>query len=250
MSTTGKLKGQVVLVTGAVGGIGRSVSQALANAEMSIVAIDKDSEGLASLAKDLGVPANQLVTFTCDITDQPMVDAVVEAAVEKLGRIDALVHCAGLDAPAGFAWNEPANHWLKILDVNLNGAWWLTRAVLPKMIARGGGRIILVSSVAARSPTGRASVAYNAAKAGINGLTIGLSAQVEQYGILVNAIAPGPTGTGTAMTASELETYLSAYPLGEGGPAPVANACLYLLGDGGDWISGAILNVSGGRYRG
>jgi NAD(P)-dependent dehydrogenase (short-subunit alcohol dehydrogenase family) len=249
MSASKDLVGKVVFLTGAAGGIGRSIARALIEAGISIVALDRDGDRLAELSRELATRGGLIETRVCDVTDQPAVDAAAAAAIRNLGRIDALVHCAGKDAPPGRAWEEPADHWRDTIDVDLNAVWWCTRAVLPHMIARGAGRIVLISSVAGRIPT-TASVAYNAAKAGINGLTIALSAQVEKFGVLVNAIAPGPTGTGAAMTPAERDAYKAMNPLGEGGPEPVAHACLYLLGPGGNWVSGSILNVSGGRYRG
>lgn len=250
MSASKDLVGKVVFLTGAAGGIGWSIARALIEAGISIVALDRDGGRLAALSRELAPLGGLIETRVCDVTDQPAVDAAAAAAIRNLGRIDALVHCAGKDAPPGRAWEEPADHWRDIIDVDLNAVWWCTRAVLPHMISRSAGRIVLISSVAGRMPTAHASVAYNAAKAGINGLTIALSAQVEKFGVLVNAIAPGPTGTGAAMTPAEREAYKAVNALGEGGPEPVAHACLYLLGPGGDWVSGTILNVSGGRYRG
>jgi NAD(P)-dependent dehydrogenase (short-subunit alcohol dehydrogenase family) len=95
------------------------------------------------------------------------------------------------------------------------------------------------------------SVAYNAAKAGLNGLTFGLARQLEPHGILVNTVAPGPTGnTGEPMMEDERAREAATYPLGLGGPEPVAHACLYLAGHGGNWVSGTVLNVTGGRWQG
>jgi NAD(P)-dependent dehydrogenase (short-subunit alcohol dehydrogenase family) len=92
-------------------------------------------------------------------------------------------------------------------------------------------------------------VAYNAAKAGINGLTIGLAKQLEPEGIRVNAVAPGPTGTGDPMTEAEIEADRRSFPIPIAGAQPVADACLHLAGPGGDWISGTVMNVSGGRWH-
>jgi NAD(P)-dependent dehydrogenase (short-subunit alcohol dehydrogenase family) len=94
-------------------------------------------------------------------------------------------------------------------------------------------------------------VAYNAAKAGLNGLAVGLAKQLEPHGILVNTVAPGPTGsTGEPMSEAQKAAEKELYPLGLGGPEPVAQACLYLAGPGGSWVSGTVLNVSGGRWHG
>ncbi|WP_165778590.1 SDR family NAD(P)-dependent oxidoreductase [Mesorhizobium wenxiniae] len=243
------LAGQRVVVTGAAGGIGSSITRGLIEAEVKVVAVDRDHARLLTLSQEI---RGDIATQLCDVTDQSAVQRVFDDIIKNLGPIDALIHCAGMDAPPGCAWSESPDHWREIIDVDLNAVWWCARAVLPHMIARRTGRIVLISSVAARSATINSgiSVAYNAAKAGVNGLTVALSAQVENSGILVNAIAPGPTGTGTAMTAKELEQYKTVFPLGEGGPEPVTHACLYLLGPGGDWVSGSVLNVSGGKFRG
>ena len=137
-----------------------------------------------------------------------------------------------------------------MIDTNLSGAWWCTAAVLGHMRDRRSGRIIFISSGSARVGDREISVAYNASKAGLVGLTIGLSTHVEASGILVNAIAPGYTGTGQPMGDEERAQYATEHPLGVVGPGPVADACVYLASSSGDWISGAVLNVSGGWVRG
>jgi NAD(P)-dependent dehydrogenase (short-subunit alcohol dehydrogenase family) len=159
-----------------------------------------------------------------------------------------LVNNAGIDAPTGFAAELSREHWRDVIETDLTGPWWCTQSVIPHMIQRRSGRIIFISSRSWQSGSARLSVAYNAAKAGLVGLTIGLSAQLEPFGILVNAIAPGPTGTGRGPVSEAQDT--EQYPLGIRGPQPVAHACLYLARESGDWISGTVLNVSGGRWRG
>jgi NAD(P)-dependent dehydrogenase (short-subunit alcohol dehydrogenase family) len=240
----------VAIVTGAAGGIGRAIARALAERGDTVLACDIDAdaaEAEAVLLRRDGFPAAALWV---DVASPASCRDMAEACLSRHGRIDALVHAAGIDAPPGRAWEEDDAHWRQIIDVDLNGAWWAAKAVLPHMLAQGAGRIVLVGSVAARVPSIATSAAYNAAKAGINGLAIGLSAQVEARGVRVNVVAPGPTGTGAAMTPGERRAYEAVYPLGEGGTAPVVAACLYLLGPGGDWLSGSVLNVSGGRLRG
>jgi NAD(P)-dependent dehydrogenase (short-subunit alcohol dehydrogenase family) len=175
---------------------------------------------------------------------------MVDQAIALHGHVDALINNAGLDEPPGRAWELGPEHWIDVIDTNLSGQWWCTMAVLPHMLARRTGRIVFISSVSARRASRSGSVAYNASKAGLIGLTIALSAQVETGGVLVNAIAPGPTGTGNIMTSSQLKAYEALYPLGVVGPEPVAHACGYLIGPGGDWLSGTVLNVSGGGWRG
>jgi NAD(P)-dependent dehydrogenase (short-subunit alcohol dehydrogenase family) len=175
---------------------------------------------------------------------------MIDACIARYGRVDVLVNNAGIDAPPGAAWEIDADHWRRVIDTNLSGAWWCTSAVLEHMRERGSGRIIFISSGSARIGDPVISVAYNASKAGLIGLTIALSVHVERFGILVNAIAPGYTGTGQPLSRAERAAYDAAHPLGIVGPGPIADACVYLASSSGDWISGAVLNVSGGWWRG
>jgi NAD(P)-dependent dehydrogenase (short-subunit alcohol dehydrogenase family) len=240
----------VTIITGAAGGIGRDVAMAVAALGHQVILADINESGLEAVA---GLPEfypGKTAHVSIDITSPSSAAALVAVALDRFGRIDALIHCAGIDAPRGNAWELGETHWRRIIEADLNGAWWCTQAVLPAMLNQQRGRIILVGSSAGRQPSLGTSVAYNAAKAGVTGLVIGLSSQVESHGIRVNVIAPGPTGTGAGMTDEERADYRRVYPLGEGGTLPVVEACKYLLGPGGDWLSGSVLNVSGGRVRG
>jgi NAD(P)-dependent dehydrogenase (short-subunit alcohol dehydrogenase family) len=175
---------------------------------------------------------------------------MVVTTLARHGRIDVLINNAALDAPPGLAWEVDEAHWRRVIDVNLSGQWWCTKAALPHMIERQDGRIIFMSSISARVGDPDITVAYNAAKAGLIGLTIGLSVHLERYRIRVNAIAPGFTGTtGTPMTDRQ-RAEIEAGAFGLMGPGPVADACLYLARPSGDFVTGSVLNVSAGRWRG
>ena len=240
----------VSIVTGANGGLGKAIGRALAKRGDRLLLADIDHVGVEAEAKRLVAESFPVKAVQVDVAAPASCRAMADTALAYYGRIDAIVHAAGIDAPAGRAWEENDDHWSKIIAVDLSGAFWVAKAVLPSMLAQKAGRIIFLGSVAGRVSGAGTSAAYNAAKAGINGLAIGLSAQVEAQGVRVNVIAPGPTGTGVAMSDTERRAYQAVYPLGEGGTAPVVAACLYLLGTGGDWVSGSVLNVSGGRFRG
>lgn len=240
----------ISIVTGAAGGIGKAIARALAERGHTLLTCDIDHDAVEAEAEKLRVAGYSVTAAHVDVACPESCRTMAGIAVSQHGRIDALVHAAGIDAPAGRIWEEDDAHWRRVIDVDLSGTWWATKAVLPHMIRQKSGCIVLLGSVAARVQSIGTSAAYNAAKAGINGLAIGLSAQVEAQGVRVNVIAPGPTGTGTAMSETERRAYEAVYPLGEGGTAPVVEACLYLLGPGGNWLSGSILNVSGGRVRG
>jgi len=246
-----ELNGQVAIVTGAAQGIGECIARNLASDGASILLADIQEEKVTSVARSLRDEGMHAESIGIDITDPAQVDQMVARALEAFGRIDALVNNAGLDAPPGQAWEIDESHWRKVIDIDLSGAWWCTRAVLPYMREHQRGKIVMISSISARMASPETSPAYSAAKAGLIGLTIALSVQLEGQGILVNAITPGATGsTGTPLSEAERNLYSMVLPLGTGGPEPMAEAVRFMLRPSGDWISGAVFNISGGALRG
>ena len=244
------LDGCVAIVTGAAQGIGESIATCLATAGASVFLADIQQERVDQVAGRLSDAGHRAASSSVDIRDPRSASAMVASCLEEFGTVDVLVNNAGIDAPPGAAWDIDDDHWRHVIDTNLSGAWWCTAAVLDPMMRQRSGRIVFISSGSARIGDPGISVAYNASKAGLVGLTVGLSVHLEPFGILVNAIAPGYTGTGEPMTGEERAAYDAAHPLGIVGPEPVARACLYLASAGGDWVTGAVLNVSGGWWRG
>jgi NAD(P)-dependent dehydrogenase (short-subunit alcohol dehydrogenase family) len=242
--------GKVVIVTGAAGGIGGCIAHHFVKAGALVVIADIQKELLFATADTLREGGGTVEAVTVDIADPDSVRDLAAEARRLFGPIDVLVHAAAIDAPRGLAWEADDAHWRKIIDVDLTGAFWCCKAVIPGMIERRKGRIIMISSVSAKIGSPDTSVAYNAAKAGIVGLTIGLAKQLEPHNILVNSVAPGSIGTGEPMNADEIAYEAANFPLPIVGPDPVAHACLYLAGDGGSWSSGSVVNVSGGRLHG
>jgi NAD(P)-dependent dehydrogenase (short-subunit alcohol dehydrogenase family) len=245
------VEGKSVILTGAAGGIGTCVARHFAAAGAALLLADIKADEAAVLAREITGAGGRAASIGVDITDPDSTRAMASTANSEFGKIDVLIACAGIDAPRGEAWTLDDAHWRMVIDTDLSAAWWCAKAVIPPMIAARSGRILFIGSVASRRGSLGTSVAYNAAKAGLNGLTFGLARQLEPYGILVNTVAPGPTGnTGEPMTDDERAREVATYPLGLGGPEPVAHACLYLAGQGGNWVSGTVLNVSGGRWQG
>jgi NAD(P)-dependent dehydrogenase (short-subunit alcohol dehydrogenase family) len=245
------LAGKVAVITGAAQGIGLRIAEVLAGDGATVILADVQAEEAHRAALSVAKSGSPVQVIRVDVALPGSPRVLVEEVINTFGRIDILVNSAGIDAPPGLEWEESDDHWSKIIDVDLSGSWWCAKAVIPHMISAHTGRIIFISSVAARLGFLGTSVAYNAAKAGLLGLTVALATQLESHSILVNAIAPGPTGsTGQPVTEQERSEYLRKFPLGFGGPEPVAQACLYLARPSGDWISGSVLNVSGGNWKG
>jgi NAD(P)-dependent dehydrogenase (short-subunit alcohol dehydrogenase family) len=235
-----------VIVTGAAQGIGMCVARMLARDGHALVLADIQEEKVAAVAAELNAHAVRV-----DISDPASCLAMVARAQQRLGGIDAVVQVAGLDAPPGNFDSTDDGLWQKVIDVDLSGPWWIAKAAVPAFEASGGGRLIIISSVAAMLPDEDTTPAYSAAKAGLIGLVVALANELEGRGVLVNAIAPGCTGTtGTPMSEDEIRMHNAAFPLGVGGAEPVAQMVRHLLGPGGDWMSGSILNVSGGEWKG
>jgi NAD(P)-dependent dehydrogenase (short-subunit alcohol dehydrogenase family) len=245
-----RLDDAVAVVTGGAQGIGESIATFFARDGARVLIGDIQERKAHQVAVRLQGEGLAVEAAHLDIRSPDSAASLMALAVERWGCIDVLVNNAGLDGPPGEPWVIGEQEWREVIDTDLSGPWWCTRAVLPHMMARRRGRIIFISSGSARIGAPEISVAYNAAKAGLIGLTVGLAVHLEPYGILVNAVAPGPTGTGTPMTPEERAAHERAFPLGIVGPEPVAHACLYLAGEGGDWVSGSVLNVSGGWWRG
>jgi NAD(P)-dependent dehydrogenase (short-subunit alcohol dehydrogenase family) len=248
----GDLDDMAVIVTGAARGIGYCIAETLARHGARVALADILEDQPRSSAEQLVDRGYEAIGVPVDIGSFESAEAMVQRVANRFGRVDGLVNNAGLDAPKGRPWEIDEAHWRRVIDIDLTGAWLCTRALLPRMVEQRQGRIVFISSVAARQAgSAHTSPAYAAAKAGLVGLTIALSGQLEPYGILVNAITPGPTGsTGEPFSDAGRQAYLSGHPLGFGGPQPIADGAKYLLSSSGNWLSGAVLNISGGELRG
>jgi 3-oxoacyl-[acyl-carrier protein] reductase len=244
------LAGKVAVVTGAAQGLGKQIAATLAEAGAFVVMADIQDEKLRESAQELAASNLGVQPIHLDITRPASAKQVIATVAKKQGSLDILINNAGLDAPSGLAWEIDDDHWRTVIDVNLSGQWWCTKAALPIMMQQQSGRVVFISSIAARIGRKETSVAYNATKAGLVGLTIALATHVERHGIRVNAIMPGPTGTGHRNRDENDPRFREEVPLGYGGADPIAQACLYLARSSGDWISGTVLNISGGVVKG
>ncbi|WP_020574407.1 SDR family NAD(P)-dependent oxidoreductase [Actinopolymorpha alba] len=245
------LSGKSALVTGGATGIGRGVALALAAAGADVAVTYRSHDG-AQVAKEIADLGRRSAAYELDATDSGQVDQVIDEAAAALGgQLTILVNNAG-----GLIGRTPIatmtdEHWHQVIDVNLFSAFACSRSALRHL--PDNGRIINISSLAARNGGGRGAVAYAAAKAGMHGLTRGLAKELGPRGITVNAVAPGlilDTPFHEAFTpAAEQQAAVDSTPLRRAGfPDDVAGAVLYLASDLGAFTTGAVLDLNGGTY--
>ncbi len=239
------LENKVALITGARRGIGRAIALKLAQAGADCIVLARTSPD--ELAQEIQVMGRRAKSLALDVSDGDAVDAAVKDAVKEFGRIDILVNNAGI-ADDGLLVRMKLEQWQRVLDVNLTGAFHCTKAVARPMLKQESGRIINISSVIGQmGNAGQAN--YAASKAGLIGFTKSIAKELGSRGITVNAIAPGfiTTDMTSEMSDEARAALLPNIPLGTLGEADdVADAALFLAGDGARYITGQVLNVDGG----
>ena len=191
------LTGKTAIITGASKGIGRATATALAKEGVHLGLIARNEDGLNKVANELKTDGIEIATATADVGNRSEVDSAVADLKEKLGTIDILINNAGISKFGGFLELEPAE-WEKIIQVNLLGAYYMTRAVLPTMVEQQSGDIINISSTAGEKG-GPITSAYSASKSGLLGLTESLAMEVRKHDIRVTALTPSTVVTDLAI---------------------------------------------------
>lgn len=250
----GQFDNKVILITGGVGGLGSEHARVFAERGAS-VAINYLNVG--NLAEDAKKLVNELTTkfggkyksYATDITNEDEVVSMVNKIVEDFGHIDVLVNNAGISINYS-SWKYPADVWNKVLSVNLTGAFYCSKAVLPYMRDKNYGRIISISSVVGISGA-RGTVAYGATKAGLIGMTKTIAREVARKGITVNCVAPGYINSGIICDVPDdykNNTVAPSIPMGYLGEAiDISNAVAFLASDEAKYITGEVLQVDGGH---
>lgn len=271
LSLTG-LDGKVALITGAgrMRSIGRGIAQVLAGAGCDIVVTgsgrspenypeEEKAAGwrdIDSVAEEIRAMGRRALPVVSDVSDIDSVGQLAEQVMAEMGRVDFIINNAGA-ARAGDRLpvvDVSPEVWRKVIDVNLNGTFYMSQVFGRKLIEQGeGGAIINISSIGGKlmPPT---LAAYAASKAGIHALTCAMSSEVGCHGIRVNAICPGIVMTSRLddMTEEQWAGIIESYiPLKRAGkPADIANMVAYLCSEQGSWVSGQLYSVDGGQLAG
>ena len=247
-----RLEGKTAIVTGSSRGLGRAIALAIAREGADVLvnfaSREEPAKEVAAAIEQLG---RRAILHRADVSNGAQARAMVQAAVATFGRVDILVNNAGITLPKGPLETSEAE-WDRVLAVNLKSVFLCSQAVAEGMIAQGGGRIINIASTAGQ--TGSLSgPAYCASKAGVEGLTKSLARAFARHNVLVNAIAPALIDTEILYwrTPEQWKETLESIPLKRlGDPNDLAEAVVFLASNGGNFVTGATLDVNGGLHMG
>ncbi len=249
MSVSIDLKGKVAVVTGGSSGIGLSISKVLLSAGARVIIIDIDDKRFETIKDDIKKISEDFDFYISNVKNSEKISETVNAIISKESKIDILVNNAGI-VKDGLLIRMSDEDWLDVIDVNLNGMFYITKNVLKHMVKAKSGRIISIASVIGEiGNTGQAN--YAASKAGIIAFTKSIAKEYAARGILANAVAPGFIRTVMTDKLSEdvKEAIKKSIPLNKiAEPEEVANAVLFLCSELSAYITGTVLNVNGGMY--
>ncbi|HEV8232570.1 MAG TPA: 3-oxoacyl-[acyl-carrier-protein] reductase [Thermoanaerobaculia bacterium] len=244
-----RFEGRVALVTGASRGIGEAIARRLASEGATLLAAARSTSALDRVVSDISAAGGRARVIALDVSDPTSIDAAMKSALEEHGQIDVLVNNAGISED-NLILRMSREAWDRVLSTNLTGAFLLTQAAVKGMVRRRYGRIVNVTSVVGlMGNAGQAN--YAAAKAGLIGLTRSVARELGSRNITCNAVAPGFIATAMTDRMSEQarESLSGQIPLQRlGHPEDVSTAVAFLASEEAGYITGAVLNVSGGLY--
>lgn len=242
------LNNRVMVVTGGARGIGYAVAQRALRSGAAVALWDIDAERLERSRKELS-ELGKVSVVRVELTDEASVEAAAQQTVQTHGNIHALVNSAGITGGNGLTWELPVDVWRRVIDVNLIGSYLTCRAVIPRMLEAGYGRIVNIASVAGKEGNPNASH-YSASKAGLIGLTKSLGKELATKNILVNAVTPAAAKTEIfdSMSQQHIDYMLSKIPMNRFlMPDEAAAMIVWLCSEDCAFSTGSVFDLSGGR---
>ncbi len=249
-----KIERSVFAITGASGGLGAAMAKSLAAKNACLALIDLDADKLSEVAAELGLPDEDCLTVSCDVSDEEQVEAAFATIAAHFGSLDVLINNAGITRDAlMLKFKDGKRHsrmsladWNAVINVNLTGVFLCTRSAVEQMVVAGKrGLVINISSISRAGNMGQSN--YSATKAGVAAMAVTWAKEFARYGIRVNAISPGFIGTEMvrAMKPEALAKLQAMIPAGRiGEPSEIAHAVEFLVEN--DFVSGRNIEVDGG----
>ena len=245
-----EIRNKRVLVTGASSGIGACTAELFASYGATVgIHYNTSDKDAKDLGKKIGDRFSSPILIKADLLNTDEMNRVVQTFIDTTGGIDVLVNSAGAIIGTHHFSEMDNESWDKTLNLNLKAPFFLARSAFSDMKIHGGGRIISISSIAAKYGGSASSIHYGAAKAGVEAITRTLATEGAQYNILVNAIQPGVIDTEfhKKIGRTTLESRLKSIPMKRAGkPLDVARLCVFLASEAGDYITGQVYGVTGG----
>lgn len=243
------LEGRVALVTGGTGGIGTAICRRLADSGCRVATNYRNEEKTKKWREALQAEGYEIATYKADVSRYEDCKAMAARIEQEIGPIDILVNNAGITRDATFRKMTP-EQWQAVMSSNLDSVFNVTHPVIDRMLERGWGRIINISSInGQKGQFGQAN--YSAAKAGMHGFTMALAQEVARKGVTVNTISPGYIATDMVMSVAEeiRDKIIAQIPVGRlGKPEEIAYCVEFLASEEAAFITGADLSVNGGQY--